>query len=135
MPDEARGPEPCQHDHATCDDCGMGFTALTAPALPAPVAGADEVLRERLLAIFDKHFDIGDYGSGSADPEAAADDVLTILHDARERGLDVDALVVGISEAVKRVCLAHGIRPTEFLDAIRAEYRAALSDRVPGETP
>ena len=47
--------------------------------------------------------------------------------------LDADQLVVGISEAVLRVCHAHGIRPTEFLEAIRSEY-ARLREAQPGET-
>jgi len=42
----------CQHDHATCDACGMGFTALTPPLAAAPVvpAGLDVGLREAIIA-------------------------------------------------------------------------------------
>lgn len=52
------------------------------------------------------------------------------LRAAAEDALDVDTLVVAMVEAVKRVAIQHGIRPTEFMDAAIAaanEVRAAQS--------
>jgi len=42
-------PSDCQHDRATCDDCGMGFTSMTPPLRPSDLRPASREAEFRAI--------------------------------------------------------------------------------------